>query len=260
MLLALALGCRTVMPVANVPTGPASADAWERTLAAVVDEHGRVDYDLLASRRDALDAWLAFVAQERPHVDRENGQHHVWLNAYNALVLRGVLDLGVRDSVLDVDGWIPVQGSGLFVETAWIVQGSEVSLSEIRHERLRGKVMDHRDVAALVDGAMHDPPLRPELYRQNRLDEQLKDQLAVWLDDEERGMRVEADRVWFSPLVERYAFDLTTFTGGEDLCMIASRAVGGEKGERLRELAERGCPRSSLPWDWRLNRAGAAPR
>ncbi|HMV69063.1 MAG TPA: DUF547 domain-containing protein, partial [Myxococcota bacterium] len=208
---------------------------------------------LLAERRAALDAYVGWLARARTRLDRDNAQHAFWLNAYNALVLYGALEAGVPDSLFDVPGWLPWDGSGFFYERAWVVQGEALSLFEIHQERLLGRVMDLRDHGALACGARSCPPLRSELYRNADVEEQLRDQMRAWLSDPVRGLRVDDDRVWLSPLFDWYARDLDLLSAGDDPCTLAARFLDGDAADRLRALADQGCPRAWLPFDRALD-------
>jgi hypothetical protein len=249
----LGCGCRPLLrPSVDAPKGDPS-EAWEQVLGAVVTHDGYVDYDLLSSRRGPLDSFVAWLGRDRSHVDRENTQHAFWLNAYNALVLFAVLEDGQPVSVMDVPGWIPVAGSGFFYERAFMVQQQPTSLWEIEHERVRGRVMDLRDHAALNCATRSCPPLRRELYRTPELDEQLKDQMRAWLADDERGVRIEADEAVFSPIFDMYAWDFAFLSAGDDLCTLGARYLPGPKGDQLKALAERGCPHRFAAFDASLN-------
>jgi hypothetical protein len=255
---ALGCGCRGVVaPVVDAPAVD-PGEAWEATLREVVTADGLVDYDALEARRGSLDAYVAWIARDRARVDRENTQHAFWLNAYNALVLYGVLHDDRPASVLDVDGWLPFEGSGFFYERAFIVQREPVSLWEIEHERLRGRVMDFRDHAALNCASRSCPPLRGELYRVQGLEEQLRDQMGRWIDDDARGVRIEDGQAVFNPIFDAFAWDFSFLSAGEDLCTLTSRFAASEKAAQLVRLAEAGCPHRFFEYDWSLNDASAA--
>jgi hypothetical protein len=251
------LACRPVL----APTVPAPraepAEAWDAVLREVVTADGLVDYDLLEARREALDQYVAWIARPRPPAPRDNPQHAFWLNAYNALVLFAVLEDDCPASVKDVAGWLPMGGSGFFFERAFLVEGRPTSLFEIEHEHLRGTVMDVRDHAALNCASRGCPPLRNETYRSRQLDQQLREQMGRWVDDDARGVRIEAGQAVFSPIFDWYAHDFALFTGEGDLCTTAARFASPPKAERLRELAAEGCPHRFSDYDWSLNDASA---
>lgn len=93
--------CGTV----RVPRGPDAAagqpvDAYARVLEAHVDDRGRVDFPALATAPEDLHRYVAYVAAVDPE-DPGAGfatpaarlAHYI--NAYNALAMYGVLDLGL---------------------------------------------------------------------------------------------------------------------------------------------------------------------
>ncbi len=254
--LMLCFGCRPVLePVVPEPSGDPS-DEWEALLGRVVVD-GMVDYDALEADRGPLDDYVAWLASPKRRAHRSNPLHAFWLNAYNALVLYSVLEDGRPESVLDVNGWIPRPGSGFFYERAFRVQDYSVSLWEIEHERLRGRVMDFRDHGALNCASRSCPPLRPELYTTKNLEQQLKDQMGVWVDDPVRGVRVEGGVAHFSAIFEWFAHDFDFLTAGDDLCTTAARFASGPRARKLRALAHRGCPHTFDPYDWSLNDASS---
>lgn len=252
-MIALLLGCRTVLvPPGEVPQGDVSAP-WEALLREVVSDDGFVDYHELEARRAPLDTYVLWLGRDRPRVDRDNGQHHLWLNAYTALAMYGVLEAGIPASVDEVDGWLPWAGAGFFVERAFVVQQEPVSLSEIKHEQLRGRTMDLRDHAAIALPFRSGPPVRRELYRQSDLEEQLRDQMERWITDPTRGVRVVDGVAELNALFEQHAFDFEQFSAGDDPCTLAARYFTGAAARELDQLAAAGCPRRFRPEDRRLN-------
>lgn len=253
-------GCRTSMsPDASAPEREPGI-AYGNLLQEVVTDDGLVDYDALEADREPLDRYVAWLAAE-PVRGRPPDRHAFWLNAYNALVLFQVLERGRPASVLDVDGWIPVDGSGFFYETQFEIEGEWLSLSEIEHERIRWMEMDLRDHAAINCASRSCPPLRPELYRQNQLDRQLKEQMGRWVDDDARGVRIEGEGsdavAVFNPIFDWYERDFEFFSVGKSPCAVAAMFASGEKAAALTALDARGCPRSFSEYDWRLNDASA---
>lgn len=250
----LLVGCRRGM-VPDVPVDPEAPAAWAELLSEVVTEDGLVDYDRLEQDRAVLDAYVAWLGREPAHGTPNATRHAFWLNAYNALVLYAVLENGRPDSVMDVDGWLPFSGSGFFYEQAFLVDGEWVSLWDIEHERLRMRLLDYRDHAALNCASRSCPPLRNQLYTPVDLQWQLKDQMTRWIEDPERGVRVEDGGAEFSALFQWYARDFEFWSGGDDLCTIAARFAKGEQKAQLEKLAARGCPRRFKDYDWSLNDA-----
>jgi hypothetical protein len=245
--------CRPVLaPKVPAPRKDPSP-AYEQLLVRAVSEDGYVDYDVLEEGREALDDYVAWISRPK-RVQRANTQHGFWLDAYNALVLYAVLEDGRPASVKDVPGWIPVGGSGFFLERAFLVQGMPTSLWEIEHERLRGRVMDFRDHAALNCASRSCPPLRAGLYaRTPKIDKLLKEQMETWVADEARGVRIEDGQAVFNPIFDWFDHDFRFLNNGDDLCTTVARFSTGERRAALESLAAEGCPHTFFEYDWSLN-------
>lgn len=255
MILVALLACRDTL-VAHPVSARDPLKRWDAALNAVVTEDGLVDYDALEARRDDLDAFVAFLG--RPHAlggPKKMDRHALWLNAYNALVMFQVLERGRPESVLDVPGVVPIPGSGFFLETDFRVGGERLSLSEIEHERVRMLELDLRDHAALNCASRSCPPLRASLYVQQGLPGQLDAQMRRWVNDPERGVRVDGEVAHFSAIFDWYARDFEFMSAGRDPCAIAATYADPPLSDRLLTLSERGCPRAFLPYDWSLNDA-----
>lgn len=90
---------------APVAAAPFSHALFDQVLRQRVDAGGRVDYPGLKAARETLDAYVDRLAQCSPHShpDRfSTAQHELayWIDAYNAFVLRGVIDAYPVASVL----------------------------------------------------------------------------------------------------------------------------------------------------------------
>lgn len=257
LLLLFAGACRESMgpPESPLGTRKAAATAWENLLTWIVDENGLVDYDLLEQHRGRLDAYIAWLATEEAWPGKLTKDWHAqYLNAYNALVLYQVLERGRPASVLDVQGILPIGGYRFFHGTQFLVGDGWITLSEIENERVRHKELDYRDHAALNCASKSCPPLRNELYKSKGLTTQLDDQFARWMNDEQRGVRIEDGEAVFSPIFDWYAHDFDFFTAGIDPCTLAASVIRKPKvRQQLYELSAQGCPRRYFDYDWSLN-------
>ncbi|MCB9664788.1 MAG: DUF547 domain-containing protein [Alphaproteobacteria bacterium] len=259
LLLAGLAACRPLLAPVVDPPATDPLDAYDALLAEVVHQDGGVDYAALATRREALDAFVAWVGAPR-EVDANIPRHAFLLNAYNALVLHAVLHDGVPASVYDLRGWIPLPGSAFFYERAFLLDGRPTSLWEIEHELLRFRLLDPRDHGALSCATRSCPPLRAEAYRDAGLRSQLDEQMMRWLEDPVRGLAFEGDVLLLSPLFDTYRRDFEFSHGGEDLCAVLARWTEPRTAARLRRLARNGCPHVALPYDRSLNDAPATAR
>ena len=127
--------------------GPAAERLQAAMLAALgahTDADGRVDYARLAASAEfaaAVDAARALGGVGLEALETRQARLAFWINVYNALVLHGIVGLGVRTSVRHV--W------NFFGRVSYRVGGLVVSLDDVEHGLLR----DNR--------RRRLPPLRP---------------------------------------------------------------------------------------------------
>ncbi len=256
MLLLALLGCRETLVPGVPPPERDAMRAWGALLGEVVTEDGYVDYDALEANREPLDGYVAWLGSDAAWDGRLTKDWHAqYLNAYNALTIFQVLVRGRPASVLDVPSIVPKPGFGFFYATDFRMGIEKLSLAEIEHERLRLKELDYRDHAALNCASRSCPPLRAELYKSGRLDEQLQDQMERWVADDERGIRIVDGGLVFSPIFEWYGRDFEFDSAGLNLCQVAAQYAKGDKRALLRKLGAQGCPHTTFEYDWSLNDA-----
>jgi len=92
----VALLVAAALAVCALPVHAADAfdhSPWSKLLERYVDDDGRVAYrDLAANDAATLDAYLAALASAEPGAWPRDEQLAFWLNAYNAVIFRAVLD------------------------------------------------------------------------------------------------------------------------------------------------------------------------
>lgn len=179
------------------------------------DSRGRVRYSDLKSDRASLDQ---FVSQLR-RLGRETYESWptpariaFWINAYNALTLRAVIDhYPIRSSFL-ASLRFPSnsirQIPGVWDEWTFEVMGRTLTLDGIEHGILRKQFTEPRIHMALVCAAVGCPPLRAEPYSGEDLDAQLEDQTRRFLADPTKFRVDRKDHiVLLSPIFEWYGED-----------------------------------------------------
>ncbi len=162
-------------------------DAFSRVLERVV--HGsRVDYALLQAEREGLDAYVAALGRTDPAVldaaSREE-QLAFWINAYNACMLRLVVDHypieaggvglfgAVRNRVAGYPDNSVWQIRDVFSRAHCPVAGADRSQDEIEHEIIRPRFQEPRIHFAVNCAAVSCPRLWPEAYTAEALEDQL---------------------------------------------------------------------------------------
>jgi hypothetical protein len=152
-------------------------DLLDSVLTRRVDEAGGVDYAGLALQRDGLDRYVTALASCSPRScpDRfptRGDRLAYWINAYNAFVLRGVLDALPIVSVADVEGSL----DGFFRQQRFVAGGDSLSLDDIENRIIRPTFRDPRIHFAVNCGAASCPALDRRAYRAADLEAHLERQ------------------------------------------------------------------------------------
>lgn len=188
-----------------VPSGPTSDGSggnapfehkdWASVLERFVDDRGRVDYSGLAADRAALDRYIEAVEAVSPdsHPDRFPDRDHelaYWINAYNAQVFLGVLDLGT-----DIDSvWSGlISGRNFFVKRKITLGGERMNLKSLEDDIVRDRYRDPRIHAALNCASISCPRLPREPFLGARLDEQLDAAITEFVNSQEHARYDEAE-------------------------------------------------------------------
>jgi hypothetical protein len=136
---------------------------------------GMVYYRALKSDRAKLDGYVESLAEVNVGARPRDAQIAFWLNAYNALVLRTVVDhypLTVRTK--DYPQHSIRQIPGAFERLTHRVGGSSLTLDQIEQNILAG-FHDPRLYFAIGRGAIGGGRLRSEVFTADRLTDQLKE-------------------------------------------------------------------------------------
>ena len=237
----------TTKPTPNPDASGVDHELWDYLLKQYVTS-GLVDYD--AMKRDYLFAtYLRQLSGADPSKLETDQQRLALLcNAYNAMVVSGVISHKVTQSVMDVD----VDGTGFFDLKEHLLAGETVSLNEIEHQKIREVFQDPRIHVALVCAAKSCPSIRGEAYVGSRLDRQLDDQSEQFAN-QDKYVRFdnESGALQLSALLNWYGDDWNVVGG------YLPWLKGLVTDENLRgqiALAEAGqMPVEFLPYDWQLN-------
>jgi uncharacterized protein DUF547 len=175
-LLAALVACVSVaIPRAQEPSSDASR---RRSLDQILDlyvRNGDVYYRALKSDRAKLDGYLAQIGNEPVDKRSKEEQLSFWLNAYNAIVLRTVIDhYPIAGRAAQYPAKSIRQIPGAFERTPHRVAGRSLTLDQIEKEVLP-TFQDPRVYFALGRGAVGSGRLRSEAFVAARLEEQLAD-------------------------------------------------------------------------------------
>ena len=219
-------GCGTESPpVASAaaesrptPGGEFSYEPYGTALIEYLDAAGLVDYAALKANPAELERFLADLeALDAATYESwdDDGKIALWINAYNALTLKAIIDhYPIKSSFLKSVVYPKNsirQIPGVWTDLTFGVMGREVTLEQIEHEILRAEFDEPRIHMALVCAALSCPPLRWEPYTAERLDVQLEDQTVRFIASPER-LHVDRDngRVELSSIFKWFGDDFVS--------------------------------------------------
>ena len=230
--------------------------SWGTLLRRYVNEVGLVDYSgWKSNKRDvtALDDYLALLSQADLKRDASRkARIAFWINAYNALTVRGILKdypntkTGNSDSRSHGDNK-PRGDSRL------AIGDSSYSLDEIEHEVLH-VLNEPQAHFALVCGARGCPRLSNRAFTGKTLQSQFKENTRAFLADSSKLTIDENAVVQVSPLLKWYADDAGK-TPAEVLQSLSPSLPADLKAKLLSRKLRIGY----LDYDWSLNDQATEP-
>jgi hypothetical protein len=159
---------------AQEPAAPPVRRSYDEILDLNVRD-GFVYYRALRSDRAKLDGYIATLATAEMDKASRNDQVAFWINAYNALVLRTVVDhYPIAARVATYPPHSIRQIPGAFERVSHRVAGRTLTLDQIEQDVL-STFHDPRVYLALGRGAVGGGRLRSEAYTGARLEAQLKE-------------------------------------------------------------------------------------
>lgn len=227
---------------------------WDRLLKRLVvpggDGPNRVRYGAAGrTDRDDLYGYIAVLTMLPISTYGRTEQKAYWINLYNALTVRVVLDHYPVKSIRDID-----ISPGLFADGPWgkklvTVEGEQISLNDIEHRILRPIWRDNRVHYAVNCASVGCPDLRPAAYGGSNLDAMLDDAARAYVNSP-RGVTISGGAVTVSKIYDWFIEDF----GGDEKSVLAH--LGKYAAPSLRaQLATIGMI-DGVAYDWRLNDAG----
>jgi hypothetical protein len=188
---------------------------WDAFLARYLvadsaDGISRVAYRrVLPEDREALSLYIALLGGLPITAYRRAEQLPYWINLYNALTVRTVLEHYPVDSILEIG---PKRGSGPWRRKLLHIEGEEVSLDDIEHRILRPIWRDPRLHYALNCAALGCPNLRRHAFTAAATEAMLEQGAHDYVNSP-RGARIAAGgRLYVSSIYVWYKADF----GGTD--------------------------------------------
>jgi hypothetical protein len=228
--------------------------AWDRLLGRYVvaggDGVNRFAYGrVTADDRAALSAYIAALAAAPVSRHGRPQQRAYWINLYNALTVRTVLDHYPVDSVRDIDTSPGVFADGPWDADAITIEGEAVTLNDIEHRILRPIWRDPRIHYAVNCASIGCPNLQTVAYTGINTDELLNTGASEYVNHP-RGARVAGGELTVSSIYVWFQEDF----GGTDASVIAHlrRFASPALDAQLATIRSS----SNHGYDWALTAAG----
>ena len=204
-----------LLPYIGVHAGEPDWRAYAEVLQASVTQgskHGTelalVDYAGL-KKSGALDAvYRDLSAFPIGELKTRQEKLAFYINAYNSLALKTVVDHWPVDSIKDVGNLI----KPVWDKSAGELGGKTVTLGQIEHTILR-TMGEPRIHLAIVCASVSCPDLRNEPYTAAALDRQLNEQAQRFLDNRGQGLQIADGRIRISKIFDWFGKDFEQ-TGG----------------------------------------------
>lgn len=147
---------------------------WDRLLQKYVDRNGQVNYTAWrrsGADRARLDQYLNRLSLGKPAGSSRAGQLAFWINAYNAVTVRGILDVYPTTSIKNHTP--KLIGFNIWKNLYLFVDGRQHSLEGIEHQILR-KMNEPRIHFAIVCASIGCPRLMNNAYLPETVDRQME--------------------------------------------------------------------------------------
>jgi len=241
------------VPFAAGSTEVVSHNRWEAFLNTYLDEIGGgpnlFRYAAVSQAdRDVLNEYIASLEAVGVSLLDRPEQKAFWINLYNALTVRTVLENYPVDSIREIS-----ISPGLFSAGPWgaklvTIEGVELSLDDIEHRILRPIWEDNRIHYVLNCAALGCPDLWPEALTPGNMD-QIMDDAAFNFINLEHGVAINGGRMTVSKIYEWFDEDF----GGTDEGVL-EHILGYARAPLQREINRRiGLVKTE--YDWWLNDA-----
>ncbi len=128
-----------------------------------------------------------------------------YINAYNLLTIKLVIDHKPKGSIKDIGSWF----NPVWQKPAGVINGEIISLDTIEHKILRN-LNEPRIHFAIVCASLSCPDLRAEAYQTNKLDQQLDEQAKQFINNDQKGLKIEGKNIYISKIFDWFSEDFAT--------------------------------------------------
>ncbi|MGD8342077.1 MAG: DUF547 domain-containing protein [Desulfobacterales bacterium] len=240
MTLALIIG-----PLESTASSRASTvnhEIWAELLANYITPDG-VNYTGFKNAENRLDQYLRILESTDPEKLPRSEQYAYYINAYNAWTIKLILS--------GYPGVKSIKDFGTILQSPWKkgwvrINGDVFTLDHIEHNILRPRYKDPRVHFAINCAAASCPPLRPEPFLAEKLDQQLDDSTRSFINDTD-SYRLDGNTLYVSRIFNWFSEDFN-----EDALGFYLQYAEGELKEKLIRNRDR-IQVKYLHYDWSLN-------
>lgn len=173
-----------------------------------VDKDNKVDYQSLKANSDLLDIILDYAAKLDVKNESKEVNKAFWINTYNLLVIKNVLNNYPVKSVHDVPEF--------FKENDFLVAKQQLTLDDIENTILREIFQDPGIHFVLTNGTNGSCPILDHAYMPTNIDGQIKDQATKMINNNDY-IRIDRKekKINIPKIFEWYTKDFVTFYTNE---------------------------------------------
>jgi hypothetical protein len=238
----------TLGSAASSRTSAVNHEIWAELLGKYVTADG-VNYTGFKKDEDRLDQYLRVLENTDPEKLPRNEQYAYYINTYNAWTIKLILS--------GYPGVQSIKDFGTILKSPWQkewvrVNGDVITLDHVEHDILRPRYKDPRVHFAINCSAASCPPLRPEPYLADKLDQQLDDSTRAFIN-KVSNYRLEGNTLYVSRIFKWFSDDFN-----EDALGFYLQYAEGQLKEKLIRYKDR-IQVKYLHYDWSLNDIKADP-
>ncbi len=193
---------------ANTKAAPFDWATFDRILKAHVSSGSfqgikakLVDYKALLDNTQFNQLGRDLASFNPNHLNR-NEKLAFYINAYNYFAIKIVVDHWPVEGIKDIGSLFrPV-----WKKTAGNINGQAITLDQIEHKILR-PMGEERIHFAIVCSSMSCPDLRGEIYTAEKLEQQLEDQVKLFLANDTKGATVKNGKLYLSEIFDWFEQD-----------------------------------------------------
>jgi len=241
----LFMGCSTVpktfSPHSPIPPETVSHEAFHRALTSHVN-NGQVDYPGLATNAN-FKTYITLLQRIAPQqLPTPNHRLAFWVNAYNALAIKGILD-----------GYSPATLTGrytFFIGRKYVVGGESLNLYDLEQDLLLPNFQEPRIHFAIVCASKSCPKLQSWAYTPEDLDQQLTASARQFINDPTRNRFDRTHKIaYLSKIFDWFSEDFINHSGS----LLAYVARFMSEPDLATDLLHSPYEIEFLDYDWNLN-------